>query len=417
MNNNTNMEIENNNELDIAKAQAGASTEKASELLEEALVNTEMKEIVGKAEKEVLKGELQEAKAKSRTTGNPKIRVNKDTLEELREKFPNLTDAQCIDKIWKNYSETCNDVIESLQQTPAFEPKNREKDVENLKKMLDILIGSIQRDAEIYALEMKTSLTKANIDYIEKSKQQVTDDYLNTRRKLRAVVDIEDVKNKELEELKQQYFAEVEGLKTELETIYKKLDEKDKLVALLEEKNKTLEENSDKLNKENSKLKEVHLREIDALNKSREQEISAIEENLNFKNDKLNSENKQLSDKVLQCENKLEELKATVTELKEENAELTAKHKDAVISEKQLKELKDEVAKLKKENKQLKDNEIKVEINTLKLEFANSQADMLRTDKENLMKDKEILLEEKSNLQNEVKVLKEELEKMQEKEI
>lgn len=388
-------------ELDKKKAQAENSNQKGSEFVRDVLNNKEFEKIAGDGKKATAQSNLNIEKTKAKTTGNPKIRVNKDTLEEVRKKFPHLTDAECIERLWSNYLVSSDDTIKVLQQAPIFNLKDKDKDIENLKKMIDIVIESVRRDAEIYALEMQTVVAKANIDYIEKSKKQVTNDYLKTRMALKSIQEIEDTKDKEIEELKQAHSKEIEGLKAELETANNSLVEKDKLVTLLEDKNTNLEQQQETLNEEIEQLKETYLGEINSLKETHVEEV-----------EKLKSENKSLLDGASTSKAKLEELKNTVNELKEENIRLTANYKDALVSQKELELLNKEISSLKEENTELKAKTTNVEIDALKLEFANSQISSLVADKNNLVKDKEMLLEEKSNLQDELKALKKELEEL-----
>lgn len=395
-------------ELDKKKSDIENSNEKASEFIKEVLNNEEVKVIEEKSKKLRKESELDTEKIKAKTTGNPKIRVNRETLEEIREKFPHLTDAECIERIWTNYILNASATIDVLQkQAPVFSLKDREKDIANLKRMVDVVVESVQRDAEMYALEMQNVIIKSNIEYIEKCKKQVTDDCLKTRIALKDIKEIEDAKDKEIEELKQVHFKEMEDVKVELETINNSLVEKNKLVALLEDKNANLEQQQETVNKEKEQLKETHLKEINSL-----------EETLNNKIEKLKSENKLLVDGATVSKIKLEEYKNIVSELKEENTRLTVSYKDALVSQKELDLLNKEVSSLKEENAELKAKATNIEVDTLKLEFANSQISSLIADKDNLMKDKEMLLVEKSNLQDELKALKKELEelkKLQEK--
>lgn len=395
-------------ELDKKKSDVENSNEKASQFVQDILNNKEIAEIEEKSKKLRKESEVDTAKTKAKTTGNPKIRVNRETLEEIREKFPHLTDAECIERIWTNYILNASATIDVLQeQAPVFNLKDREKDIANLKKMVDVVIESVQRDAEMYALEMQNVIIKSNIDYIEKCKKQVTDDCLRTRIALKDAKEIEDTKNKEIEELKQAHSKEIEGLKAELETANNSLVEKDKLVTLLEDKNTNLEQQQETINKEMEQLKETHLIEINSLKETHIEEV-----------EKLKSENKLLIDGATASKTKLEEYKNTINELKEENARLTVNYKDALVSQKELDLLNKEVSSLKEENTQLKAKATNIEIDALKLEFANSQISSLVADKNNLVKDKEILLEEKSSLQDELKALKKELEelkKLQEK--
>ena len=378
-------------ELDKKKSDVENSNEKASHFVQDILNNKEIAEIEEKSKKLRKESEVDIAKTKAKTTGNPKIRVNRDTLEEVRKKFPYLTDAECIERLWSNYILNASATIDVLQeQAPVFSLKDREKDIANLKRMVDIVVESVQRDAEMYALEMQNVIIKSNVDYIEKCKKQVTDDCLRTRIALKDVKEIEDAKDKEIEELKQAHSKEVEDVKAELETANNSLLEKDKLVTLLEDKNTNLEQQQETLNKEAEQLKET----------------------LNDKIEKLKSENKLLTDGATASKTKLEELKNIVDELKEENIRLTANYKDALVSQKELELLNKKVSSLKEENAELKAKTTNVEIDGLKLEFANSQISSLVADKNNLVKDKEMLLEEKSNLQDELKALKKELEEL-----